>query len=242
MSDFEELSAEEIEEIEKFDKEEVEDVEGRITDFFMGLFGYKQKEEAKIDEDADNNNIVDEEDDFVEEESWDGNPFVKDSKLYGQDFEKLKSKYLAAGELFRDKRFPPDTSSLFYSSPAPNIEWKRPHELCEDPQMVVDGIDRFDIIQGDLGNCWLLAAMSSLAMDTNMLYKVLPQDQSFTEDYAGIFKFRFWQYGEWVDVVVDDYLPVINGKLVYIQSDSKNEFWSPLFEKAYAKLLEHTRH
>ena len=90
MAEENELSAEEIEEMEKFEKDEVKDVEGRITDFFMGLFGYKKKEDVKIDEDADNNNIVDEEDDFVEEESWDGNPFVKDSKLYGQDYEKLK--------------------------------------------------------------------------------------------------------------------------------------------------------
>ena len=90
MAELNEMSAEEIDEIEKFEKEEVEDVEGRITDFFMGLFGYKKREDVKIDEDADNNNIVDEEDDFVEEEYWDGNPFVKDSKLYGQDFEKLK--------------------------------------------------------------------------------------------------------------------------------------------------------
>ena len=34
--------------------------------------------------------------------------------------------------------------------------------------------------------------------------------------------FRFWQYGEWVEVVVDDYLPVIDSKLAFIHSDSRN--------------------
>ena len=59
----------------------------------------------------------------------------------------IQRKYQAAGQLFRDKRFPPVSSSLFYSSPAPNIEWRRPHQLCEDPRMFVDGVDRFDINQ-----------------------------------------------------------------------------------------------
>ncbi|XP_062408472.1 calpain-1 catalytic subunit isoform X2 [Sardina pilchardus] len=93
-----------------------------------------------------------------------------------------------------------------------------------------------DVCQGSLNDCWFLSAVASLSLHHSLLKQVMPMAQSFQEGYNGSFHFRFWQYGEWKDVKIDDLLPTKDGQLIYLRSSQRNEFWSPLLEKAYAKL------
>ncbi|NXP07952.1 CAN9 protein, partial [Thinocorus orbignyianus] len=155
----------------------------------------------------------------------------------GKTYKDLKQDCLSRGVLFEDPDFPACNSSLFFSEmpPVPFI-WKRPGDIVKDPKFILGGATRTDICQGDLGDCWLLAAIASLTLNEKTLARVVPLDQNFGPDYAGIFHFQFWQHNEWMDVVIDDRLPTFKDRLVFLHSAEHNEFWSALLEKAYAKL------
>ncbi|XP_076014720.1 calpain-9 [Genypterus blacodes] len=116
------------------------------------------------------------------------------------------------------------------------VLWKRPRELCASPEFIVNGATRLDVRQGKLNDCWLLSAIASLSLHRDLLKKVMPLDQNFQEGYSGCFSFRFWQYGQWEEVRIDDLLPTTNNNLMYLSSPERHEFWSSLLEKAYAKL------
>ncbi|RCN50415.1 calpain family cysteine protease [Ancylostoma caninum] len=146
------------------------------------------------------------------------------------NFHDERKKCLAKGVLFEDPQFPATDRSI-YNKKKPvegNIEWKRPSDIVGEPQLIVGDKSRFDVVQGNLGNCWLLAATANLTLRDELFYRVVPPDQR-------IFHFQFWQYGKWIDVVVDDRLPTVNDELLFMRSRENNEFWSALLEKAYAK-------
>ncbi|XP_062847568.1 calpain-2 catalytic subunit-like isoform X2 [Trichomycterus rosablanca] len=161
-------------------------------------------------------------------------------KFLDQDYEELRRDSVESKSRFVDETFPPDKSSigqnLLDNDKMARVKWIRPTNMVKDPYLVVKGESRFDFAQGDLGDCWFLAAIGAITFQKDIMDEIIPENQSFSKDYAGIFHFRFWRFGKWVDVVIDDKLPTINGKLIFVHCKTRNEFWPALLEKAYAKV------
>ncbi|XP_044306256.1 calpain-14 [Varanus komodoensis] len=179
------------------------------------------------------------------QESWHirrKGPIQKHSRLSEQNYYALLEQCLKKGCLFEDPLFPADVRSIgtgpILQKLPQKIHWKRPYELHKSPVFCSVNKKRLALCQGLIEDCWFLAAVEALTFHQDILFKVVPQNQSFErKKYAGIFHFKFWHFGEWVDVVVDDRLPVNEaGQLVFLSSVYKNLFWGALLEKAYAKL------
>nr|XP_046223432.1 calpain-1 catalytic subunit-like [Oncorhynchus gorbuscha] len=161
-------------------------------------------------------------------------------KHSNQDFQQLTQYCLARGVRYIDEMFPPDHNSIGDGLLSPDdmgrVVWLRPAKMVQYPDFILDGLSRFDFGQGLVGDCWFLASIGALTFQKHILEQVVPLNQSFKEDYCGIFHFRFWRFGRWVDVVIDDKLPTVDGRLIFVHSKTPNEFWPALLEKAYAKV------
>ena len=133
--------------------------------------------------------------DIISEDKGINPPLLEqNSVVLDQNFYSIRDKCLEDNCLFEDSSFPPNNASLYLwkdrLTGGHNIEWKRASEIGVNPCLFVGGASRFDIKQGELGDCWLLAAMASLTLHKRLLKKVVPVDQGFTESYAGVFHFK----------------------------------------------------
>ena len=119
-----------------------------------------------------------------------------------------------------------------------------------------------DARPGSLASSWFVAAASVLAGAgaSRLWERAVPDHEDQEWDYerperyrceaarstqrprnkhfsccSGVFKFNFWRFGSWQQVLVDDLIPTKDGTPVFTHSKDKNEWWAALMEKAYAK-------
>ena len=146
-----------------------------------------------------------------------------------------------------------------------NISWYGIKEINENATFFYDGAESNDVMQGALGDCWFISALSVIATKDYLLRgefnKSILEDGKIDEEEIkmmsegiyppifhsfstkGIFCFRFYKNFKWRYVLIDDRIPCFS---VYNENQTKkpifahcrlsNEFWVPLIEKAYAKL------
>jgi len=92
-----------------------------------------------------------------------------------------------------------------------------------------------DVIQGALGDCYFLSALSVISQEPERLRQLFIND---TPNAAGVYGVKFWKNGRWECVVVDDCFPCSLGDELplYVHShNSSTILWPLILEKAYAK-------
>ncbi|KAF1949734.1 cysteine proteinase [Byssothecium circinans] len=132
------------------------------------------------------------------------------------------------------------------------IDW-----IFEKPSFTVDGFSGSSVKQGQVGDCWFIAALSTTCSKPSLMEKICVE----RDEECGVYGFVFFRDGEWISTVVDDNLYLSNkdyegtydpegekgteyktihqtgSKALYFASSTNpNETWLPLMEKAYAKV------
>lgn len=116
------------------------------------------------------------------------------------------------------------------------VTWVRAPELVAPMKpFLFNGIEPSDLAQGALGDCWLLAALSSLAEHPNAIRRCFVQ---LERSVRGKYSVRMYDAGKklWQVVLVDDRIPTNGGKPVFAVPQG-GEVWAVIMEKAFAKFF-----
>ena len=114
------------------------------------------------------------------------------------------------------------------------VEFKRISDIYDGITLLdKDKISPLDIKQGNLGDCYLLSALSVLAEKPFLIYRLF-EIREFND--VGIYCVWLCVDGEWKWVYIDDFIPCI-GHTPWFSKGTNTQVWVPLIEKAYAKVF-----
>lgn len=102
------------------------------------------------------------------------------------------------------------------------------------PVLFKGGIKAGDVVQGQIGTCFLLGALGAIASHSERLVEKLFIKWDVD---VGIYSIRFNIDSEWAYVTIDDWFPVDeDGMLMYSRCCDPQEVWVQLLEKAFCKM------
>ena len=122
-------------------------------------------------------------------------------------------------------------------------KWKRLSEVYNNKDLNIlketKGIDLTeDVLQGELGDCYFLSALSALAENPERIKRLFP---TLKMSDNGVFETQVYLHGDPTKIVLDDYVPFIDVEgyepqiaFAGINENTKN-IWPVLLEKVWAK-------
>ena len=159
----------------------------------------------------------------------------------------IDPKYTRKDRLFTDNaHLPPNWNSIgkLSGDAGAEVQWIRAMDLNRDhdDHLWLD-ITPNDMMQGSVGDCWLIAAFSGLARFPHLIENVFVTKALSSE---GQYKLRFWEVrtGEWVVITIDDFIPCKKrtrfqrtAEPLFVRARHEGELWPLLLEKGFAAFV-----
>lgn len=120
-------------------------------------------------------------------------------------------------------------------------EVMRLFDLFKGAPLFDDGVSSNDIVQGALGDCFFIGAVSALCCCTAKDVKPIQRLFVYDNSKWGIYGLVFFKNGAWEWVIVDDYVAVQRDRQgtyhpQYASFGGSAEIWPLILEKAYAQM------
>lgn len=103
------------------------------------------------------------------------------------------------------------------------------------------GASSLDVMQGNLGDCWFVSALTLVATRDDLFDNMICADRFDEYEKFGLYVFRMHRNCSVHYIIIDDKVPCIQRSSkhcipAFARCRNPNEFWVSLVEKAYAKL------
>ena len=125
------------------------------------------------------------------------------------------------------------------------VTWKRATAMGSDKTLFGKGISPAGMVQGQIGNCWFMAAASAVAEVPGRMEKVFLNTDSKLNS-AGIYGVNLYTLGVPHTVIVDDFFPqskegesMVNH---FANHGPDKTLWGAVLEKAFAKSVGNYQH